>query len=306
MRDSGISAVSPGPHADDHRRPGGAHGADARGQRGGMARALDQHVHVRPAPRPAGPCARPVRSATASRCWFVSVTVTSVAPKATRDLRGELADRPRAGDQHAVARAHAALAARPDADRQGLHQRAHVVRQRVGQREGEVLVDGHEVRERAVDRRRGEEHHVGAEVVAAGAALGAAAAGDARLERHAVARAMAGHLRADLDDAPGGLVPEHHRRAHDEVADAAVLVVVDVRAAHADGGDLDEHLARPRLGHGPLLDPDVARRVQHGGAVRARSRHGGPPPRFCPVPYPRPPRPTPPVNFRRNRAGRAE
>ena len=35
---------------------------------------------------------------------------------------------------------------------------------------------------------------------------------------------------------------EDHRRIDDEISDATVPVVVDVRAAHADGSDLDEHL----------------------------------------------------------------
>jgi hypothetical protein len=67
-------------------------------------------------------------------------------------------------------------------------------------------------------------------------------------------------------------VPEHERRPHHVVADAPVLVVVHVGAADADGGDLDQHLARARLGHRPVLDPYVADRVQHRGAVRPRHR----------------------------------
>jgi hypothetical protein len=64
-------------------------------------------------------------------------------------------------------------------------------------------------------------------------------------------------------------VAEHERRAHDVVADPAVLVVVDIRAADADGADLDQHLARAGLGHRTLLDPDVPDGVQHGGTVAA-------------------------------------
>jgi hypothetical protein len=184
-----------------------------------------------------------------------------------RDLEDEQPDRAGAGDQHAIAGAHAGLAARPDADRERLHQRALLVGQRVRQREREVLVDRDVVRERPVDGRRREDDDVGAEVVAAGAALAAAPARYARLERHAVADGVPARLLPERHDPAGGLVAEHERCAHDVVADPPVLVVVDVRAADADGADLDEHLARPGLGHRALLDPDVPGGVQHGGAV---------------------------------------
>jgi len=58
---------------------------------------------------------------------------------------------------------------------------------------------------------------------------------------------------------------EDQRRFDDERPDAAVLVVVDVGAAHADGGDLYQHLARPRLRALALLDADLARGVEDGG-----------------------------------------
>ncbi len=163
-----------------------------------------------------------------------------------RGLHRQLADRPGAGDQHLVARGDARLAAGPHADRQRLHQRALLVGELVGEREREVLVDRHELRERAVDRRRGEEDDVGAEVVAAGAALAAAPTRHARLERHAVADGVLRGALAELDHAARRLVPEDQRRLDDERADAAVLVVVDVGAADADRGDLDQHLARAR------------------------------------------------------------
>src|SRR6185295_18660595 len=43
------------------------------------------------------------------------------------------------------------------------------------------------------------------------------------------------------------------------------LVVVDVGAAHADGGDLHQHVPRPGRRPLALLDPDLARRVEDGG-----------------------------------------
>ena len=64
--------------------------------------------------------------------------------------------------------------------------------------------------------------------------------------------------RAGLDHHAGGLVAEDHRRADDEGADAAVGVVVHVRAADADGVQLDAHVAgAERL---LALDGEVAER----------------------------------------------
>jgi hypothetical protein len=79
---------------------------------------------------------------------------------------------------------------------------------------------------------------------------------------------MPASLRAERHDATSRFVAERERRAHHVVADPPVLVVVLVGAAHTDGGDLDQHLARARLGQGPILDPHVADPVQHRGAVR--------------------------------------
>ena len=91
--------------------------------------------------------------------------------------------------------------------------------------------------------------------------------GSPGLERHAVADGVLADALADRDDAPGALVAEHVRPADDARLDAAVLVVVDVGAADADRGDLDEHVERPGLGHRAVLDADVAGRVEDRGAV---------------------------------------
>ena len=117
------------------------------------------------------------------------------APHA-RDLRDQQPDRAGAGDEHAVAGADPGLLARPQRDRQRLHQRAGLVAHAVGQRVREVLVHGDEAGEGAVGRRRAEEAHVAAEVVAARAALAAAPARQPGLERDAVAdRVLASRAR---------------------------------------------------------------------------------------------------------------
>jgi hypothetical protein len=65
---------------------------------------------------------------------------------------------------------------------------------------GEFGSDHAVLRERAVDRRSGVELHVGAEVVAAGAAFPASAAILLRLDGHSLADSSFRHLFADGDD----------------------------------------------------------------------------------------------------------
>src|SRR3954452_5921512 len=53
-----------------------------------------------------------------------------------------------------------------------------------------------------------------------------------------------------------------------------MLVVVHVRAAGADRGDLDEHFAGPGLGHRSFLHRDLADSFQYG-STHGRLRHDG-------------------------------
>ena len=62
---------------------------------------------------------------------------------------------------------------------------------------------------------------------------------------------------------------EDQRVVDNVVADPAVLVVVDVAAADADGGDLDQDLVRVQLRDGQGFHGHVALAFQDGGA------HGG-------------------------------
>jgi hypothetical protein len=234
-----------------------------------VAGALDHHVDL------AGIVAARVQDAAGTHSFrngeaeFVDVRDGHVGgAERLGDLHGEQSDRAGAGHEHAVARGNARLAARPDADGQWLHKRAHVVRHAIGQRKREVLVDGHVVGEGPVDRRCGEERDVGAKVVPARPALAAAAAWDPRLKTHAIADRMLRDLRADCLDSSGGLVTQHERRPHNQVPDAAVLVPVDVRSAHADRSDSHEHLARPRRRNRTLLHHNLARANKHCRAIR--------------------------------------
>jgi hypothetical protein len=56
---------------------------------------------------------------------------------------------------------------------------------------------------------------------------------------------------------------QHQRGIEDEPSDAPVLVVVGVGTADPHGRDADDHLPRPRLRNGPLLDDDLPRPAQH-------------------------------------------
>ena len=77
----------------------------------------------------------------------------------------------------------------------------------------------------------------------AGQALVAAAAGDGRIDRHAIARPEAGHRAAGLDNRAGAFVTQRGRIGEHLVADAAVEVIVYVRAADADALDPQQHVA---------------------------------------------------------------
>ena len=106
--------------------------------------------------------------------------------------------------------------------------------------------------------RRRPEAHGGVDVVDAEAGGAAVGVGDAGLHADAVADLERLDLGAGLDHDARGLVAEDHRLADDEGADGAVGVVVHVRAADADGVQLDAHVARAE---GLLaLDGEVAER----------------------------------------------
>ena len=64
---------------------------------------------------------------------------------------------------------------------------------------------------------------------------------------------------AERADGAGELVAEHDAgQVHRGAALRRTDIGVEVAAADAVARHLDQQLARPRLGHGDLLDPDVA------------------------------------------------
>lgn len=145
----------------------------------------------------------------------------------------EQAHGPGAHDDDGLAGRDAGLAHDVHGDGEGLDQRALLERHGVGQLVAEVGGRGPEAGQGAVVGGRGGEAHLGAQVVVAAEAGGAAAAGVAGLEGDAVAGLEGRHGGAGAHDGAGGLVAEDHGGAHDEVADAALLPVVHVGPADA-------------------------------------------------------------------------
>ena len=179
-------------------------------------------------------------------------------PAGPGGVGAEQPDRSGAGHQHPVAGRDVGLASRPDPDRQRLDQGRRLVAHAVRHRVGADRVQHHVLGEGPMDRRRGEELDVRAQVVAPGQALPASAAGLLRLQRDPLTRRTVAHLGSDRPDGARRLVTQHQRLPHHEVGDPAVVEVVHVRPADADRGHLHQHLVWPGLGHRGWLDGDLA------------------------------------------------
>lgn len=82
--------------------------------------------------------------------------------------------------------------------------------------------------------------------------------GPLRFDRHPLADAGRVDARAHVDDRAGGLVAEHQGPLDDEVADAAVPVVVRVRPADPHRGDPNQHVTGVGTRHGPFVHLDPA------------------------------------------------
>ena len=159
----------------------------------------------------------------------------------------------------------------PPADQPGAQPRRDLgVVAALAQRKAEARVR-HRVRGKAaVARIAGEDRRV-AQVLGALAAIGTDAAGGAE-PRHAdaLAEREAADALADRRDAADDLVPRHDRQLG-----VLQLAIDDVQvgAADAAGGDLDQQLPRPRLRQRPFpQDQRGPRAVEHHGA---HDRHSG-------------------------------
>jgi hypothetical protein len=93
---------------------------------------------------------------------------------------------------------------------------------------GEFGSDHAVLRERAIDRRRGVELHVRAEVVVSGSALSAASAVLLWLDGDTFTDPGLRYLLADGDDSARKLMAEDEWTLHNEVTDPPVPVIVSV------------------------------------------------------------------------------
>lgn len=102
------------------------------------------------------------------------------------------------------------------------------------------------------------EQHVVAMVAEAALAFLATPARQRRVDGDEIAGGKAGHASTQRGDRAGCLMAEDHRFAQAHGAEAAIVVVVQVRAADASCGDMDEHLAFTGTGlFRVILKPEV-------------------------------------------------
>src|SRR5664280_566744 len=146
------------------------------------------------------------------------------------------------------------------ADSQGLDHRALPETHVVGQLEGECLRVHHGRAQAAVHGRRRPEAHRWIEVVESEPGRAAVRIGNPGLHADAVAETQRCHGRAGFLHHAGGLVSEHHRRAHDKGADGAMLVIVHVAAAYADRVNPDADIMRTER----FVDRDLPQAEQPG------------------------------------------
>ncbi len=99
--------------------------------------------------------------------------------------------------------------------------------------------------------------HVEALILAPFKAELASVAGTTGVDGDAVADRDAPRVRADgLDDA-GDLMAEHHRLAQPHEPEAAVVVIMQIGAANAAGGDAHANVVGAEFGDVDVLDPQI-------------------------------------------------
>lgn len=157
-----------------------------------------------------------------------------------------------------------ALVGRVEPHRQRLDERplqgAHVL----GQLEAQVRLVGHILLKHPVHRGSGEEHHVRAKVVPAGAAELAVPAGSAGLQGHPVAGLQMRDALARLHHHAAGLVAQHKGRLHHVIPNRPGFIVVQIAAADPHILQLYQHLALFRLGNLPLGVANPPDALHHG------------------------------------------
>ena len=97
-------------------------------------------------------------------------------------------------------------------------------------------------------------------------AIGAGVAGSAGIDGDALADAQARDARAQQSDRAGDFVAEHHRLFQANSAEAAVVVVVEVRPADAANANSHQHFTGLRRRNGRRVDAQIPGGVDDGGS----------------------------------------
>ena len=74
------------------------------------------------------------------------------------------------------------------------------------------------------------------------------------------------HAAADRCDRARNFMPQRHRLSDPDRAESAVMVIMQVRAADAAGGDFYAHFVRTGRGIGNIVDPEVFRGMDDDGS----------------------------------------
>ena len=180
-----------------------------------------------------------------------------------RGLDCQQPDRPAPQHRHPLARLHPGAAHGVEGDGRGLDEGGLLAGHGLRQRDGFVGAPEHVLRQPAVES-ESRDGHVRAHRLLAGGAASARAAGEHRVQGHAVAGADVRDALARIDDRPSDLVAGDEgqgapgdrvgRAVGDEVG--AVQVLLDVGGAYAAVVDAQLHLAGPGLGLGDVFEPE--------------------------------------------------
>jgi hypothetical protein len=262
----------------DHDRPcPWAQSIQARIQRGRRARALNKDVRAQPgqltlAPAHCSGCPHPLGQREPGHLHVAHNDLGS--PAGSRDGGSHQADGAGPGDNHAVPDREASLPGGPNPDRQRLQQGAGVVGDAIGQGMAKVGVVDQVAGKGTVNRGRGHELHIRAEVVAPAPARPAASARDTRFQGDPLPERQVFYPISERPHHPRGFMAEDEGGLDDEVTDPTFGEIVHVRAAYPDGTHLDEHLTQSRLGDLALLDLDLSWADHDGHRCCAHSAYG--------------------------------
>ncbi|MNC22316.1 hypothetical protein D3C75_703150 [compost metagenome] len=117
-----------------------------------------------------------------------------------------------------------------------------------GDLEHHILADCQVLHEGSVYRRSRQELDIGTQIVSSGLAGLTVSARDPRFNRNPVADGHLGYLVSCGGDNSRTLMSENNRLLHNEAPDPSMLIIVQVRAAYANGHHLYEHFIRTHLG----------------------------------------------------------